>query len=73
MRKIVARSFRGERSGSDRQTNRRKEKHMSIAGLAAYQKFMDAKDAEARANAPKVKNPYLEMANYILNQRKKEA
>ena len=36
-------------------------------------KFMDAKDAEARANAPKVKNPYLEMANYILNQRKKEA
>ena len=63
MRKIVARSFRGERSGSDRQTNRRKEKH----------KFMDAKDTEARANAPKVKNPYLEMANYILNQRKKEA
>ena len=36
-------------------------------------KFIDAKDAEARANAPKVKNPYLEMANYILNQRKKEA
>ena len=36
-------------------------------------KFMDAKDAEARANAPKVKNPYLEMANYILNQREKEA
>ena len=36
-------------------------------------KFMDTKDAEARANAPKVKNPYLEMANYILNQRKKEA
>ena len=33
----------------------------------------DTKDAEARANAPKVKNPYLEMANYILNQRKKEA
>ena len=63
MRKIVARSFRGERSGSDRQTNRRKEKH----------KFMDAKDAEARANAPEFKNPYLEMANYILNQRKKEA
>ena len=36
-------------------------------------KFMDAKDAEARANAPEFKNPYLEMANYILNQRKKEA
>ena len=34
---------------------------------------MDAKDAEARANAPEFKNPYLEMANYILNQRKKEA
>ena len=36
-------------------------------------KFMDAKDAEARANAPEFKNPYLEMANYYLNQRKKEA
>ena len=36
-------------------------------------KFMDAKDAEARANASEFKNPYLEMANYYLNQRKKEA
>lgn len=35
-------------------------------------KFMDAKDAEARANASEFKNPYLEMANYYLNQRKKE-
>ena len=33
MRKIVARSFRGERSGSDRQTNRRKEKHEIETGL----------------------------------------
>ena len=36
-------------------------------------KFMDAKDAELRANAPEFKNPYLEMANDILNRRKKEA
>jgi hypothetical protein len=36
-------------------------------------KFMDAKDAEMRANAPEWRNPYLEMANYYLNQRKKEA
>ena len=36
-------------------------------------KFMDAKDAEARANASEFKNPYLEMANYYLNQRRKEA
>ena len=36
-------------------------------------KFMDAKDAEARANASEFKNPYLEMANYYLNQRKKKA
>ncbi len=36
-------------------------------------KFMDAKYAEARANASEFKNPYLEMANYYLNQRKKEA
>ena len=36
-------------------------------------KFMDAKDAEMRANAPEWRNPYLEMANYYLSQRKKEA
>ncbi len=36
-------------------------------------KFMDAKDAEMRANAPEWRNPYLEMANYYLNQRIKEA
>jgi hypothetical protein len=35
--------------------------------------FMDAKDAEMRANAPEWRNPYLEMANYYLSQRKKEA
>ena len=33
-------------------------------------KFMDAKDAEMRANAPEWRNPYLEMANYYLNKRK---
>ncbi|MBQ8665593.1 MAG: hypothetical protein IJ526_01860 [Lachnospiraceae bacterium] len=36
-------------------------------------KFMDAKDAEARANAQEFKNWYLEMANYYLNQRKRDA
>lgn len=36
-------------------------------------KFMDAKDAEARANAPEFKNWYLEMASYYLNQRKRDA
>ena len=33
-------------------------------------KFMDAKDAEMRANAPEWRNPYLEMANYYLSKRK---
>ncbi len=32
-------------------------------------KFMDAMDAELRANAPEFKNPYLEMAKNYLSKR----